>query len=194
MNNPSSARSVPDLKAPRRFVDDYLPALLAQASHLISAEFHKVARQHGFSVSEWRVMASLAGGKALSIGELAQVAVMKQPTVTRMLDRMAAQGHVERMPHDSDRRITLVRITEDGERTVQQLMDLATEHERRVLEPFGLKSAEALKNTLRRMIELHEGTPPDMTDEDDLEEPSAGAPQRAASRKSSTTRAKASGS
>ncbi|RZI78481.1 MAG: MarR family transcriptional regulator [Variovorax sp.] len=167
MNNPSSARNVPASKAARRFVDDYLPALLAQASHLISGEFHKVARQHGFSVSEWRVMASLAGGQALSIGELAQVAVMKQPTVTRMLDRMAGQGHVERMPHDSDRRITLVRITEDGERTVGQLMELAREHERRVLEPFGLESAEALKNTLRRMIELHEGAAPEMVGEDD---------------------------
>jgi hypothetical protein len=32
----------------RRFVDDYLPALLAQASELISAEFHRVVRKHGF--------------------------------------------------------------------------------------------------------------------------------------------------
>ena len=58
---------------PPRFVDDYLPALLAQASQLISSEFHEVARQHGFSVSEWRVMASLAGGEPISIGQLAQV-------------------------------------------------------------------------------------------------------------------------
>ncbi|WP_232077035.1 MULTISPECIES: MarR family winged helix-turn-helix transcriptional regulator [unclassified Variovorax] len=152
---------------PRRFVDDYLPALLAQASHLISSEFHKVAREHGFSVSEWRVMATLAGGDAMSIGRLAQVAVMKQPTVTRMLDRMSASGHVERLPHDSDRRITLVRITEAGERTVKRLMELAREHEHRVLEPFGLASAEALKTTLRRMIELHENAPSEETQEDE---------------------------
>ena len=158
MNNPSRAKSVP-APAPVRFVDDYLPALLAQASQLISAEFHKVARSHGFSVSEWRVMASLAGGASLSIGELSRVAVMKQPTVTRMLDRMAANGHVERLPHDSDRRISLVRITQDGERMVQHLMELALEHERRVLEPFGLARAEALKTTLRTMIELHKDAP-----------------------------------
>ncbi|MEJ8856571.1 MarR family transcriptional regulator [Variovorax robiniae] len=163
---PKQAVSAP-LPEPRHFVDDYLPALLAQASHLISSEFHKVARQHGFSVSEWRVMATLAGGDAISIGRLAQVAVMKQPTVTRMLDRMASKGHVERLPHDSDRRITLVRITDAGERTVKHLMELAREHEHRVLEPFGLQSAEALKNTLRRMIELHED--PGATVEDDEE-------------------------
>jgi DNA-binding MarR family transcriptional regulator len=177
MNNPRHASNVPararrnaaasSLPAPKHFVDDYLPALLAQASHLISSEFHKVARQHGFSVSEWRVMATLAGGDAISIGRLAQVAVMKQPTVTRMLDRMAANGHVERLPHDSDRRVTLVRITDAGERTVTRLMELAREHEHRVLEPFGLQSAEALKNTLRRMIELHEGAPGGEADDED---------------------------
>ena len=159
METPRRASRVPARPALHRFVDDYLPALLAQASHLISSEFHKVARAHGFSVSEWRVMATLAGGEAVSIGRLAQVAVMKQPTVTRMLDRMTTKGHVERLPHDSDRRITLVRITDAGERTVTHLMELAREHERRVLEPFGLKRAETLKTTLRRMIELHEGAP-----------------------------------
>jgi DNA-binding MarR family transcriptional regulator len=144
---------------PHRFVDDYLPALLAQASQLISSEFHRVARQHGFSVSEWRVMASLAGGTAISIGQLAQVTVTKQPTVTRLLDRMEARGQVERLPHDSDRRVTLVRITPAGTHAVEHLMDLAREHERRVLEPFGLARAEELKRTLRHIIALHAHAP-----------------------------------
>lgn len=143
----------------RRFVDDYLPALLAQASQLISSEFHEVVRGQGLSISEWRVMASLAGGAPVSIGRLAAVTLIKQPTLTRVLDRMEARGDVERVPHRSDRRITLVRITRQGSRTVRQLMELAREHELRVLEPFGLERAEQLKDTLRRMIELHRAPP-----------------------------------
>ena len=139
----------------RRFVDDYLPALLAQASELISAEFHRVVRRHGFSVTEWRVLATLAGGKPISIGKLAQVTVTKQPTVTRLLDRMEARGQAERLPHDRDRRITLVHITSKGAKTVEQLMTLAREHELIVLEPFGLTRAEELKTTLRQMIDMH---------------------------------------
>ncbi|MBA3479373.1 MAG: MarR family transcriptional regulator [Lautropia sp.] len=142
-----------------RFVDDYLPALLAQASELISAEFHRVVRRHGFSVTEWRVLASLAGGDPISIGRLARLTVAKQPTVTRLLDRMEARGQAERVPHDSDRRVTLVRITRDGAKTVERLMELAREHERKVLEPFGLLRAEELKATLRQMIELHVPSP-----------------------------------
>ena len=138
-----------------RFVDDYLAALLAQASHLISSEFHAVVRDNGLSVSEWRVLASLAGGEPISIGQLAEVAVLKQPTVTRMLDRMEAKRQVERLAHDGDRRVTLIRITPAGGRMVERLIALAREHEQRVLEPFGLTRAEELKATLRRIIELH---------------------------------------
>ncbi len=138
-----------------RFVDDYLPALLAQASQLISSEFHKIVAAHGFTVSEWRVLATLADGEPITIGQLAQTAVTKQPTVTRLLDRMAAKGQVERLAHDSDRRITLVRITPAGKRLVSKLIPLARGHEQRVLEPFGLQRAEDLKSTLRRMIDLH---------------------------------------
>ncbi len=179
MNNPRHASSVPAASlgssAPSEsaagatelhFVDDYLPALLAQASQLISSEFHEVARKHGFSISEWRVMASLAGGEPISIGQLAQVTVTKQPTVTRLLDRMETRGQVERLPHDSDRRITLVRITREGAKAVEHLMELAREHELRVLEPFGLARAEELKRILRRLIELHAHAPGDAADED----------------------------
>lgn len=143
------------------FVDDYLPALLAQASHLISGEFHRIVRAKGFTVSEWRVLATLAGGDPISIGRLAEISVTKQPTVTRLLDRMEARGQVRRLPHGADRRVTLVGITPAGSRMVAGLIKLAREHEHRVLEPFGLQRAAELKATLKEMIEQHEGLPVD---------------------------------
>jgi DNA-binding MarR family transcriptional regulator len=141
-----------------RFVDNYLAALLGQASHLISSEFHQVALQNGVSVSEWRVLATLSGNAPMSNGRLAQISVMKQSTVTRILDRMQADGWVQREPGQSDRRVTLVRITPAGQKKVSHLIELAQEHERRVLEPFGLERAEALKATLRSIIDLHRPT------------------------------------
>lgn len=138
-----------------RFVDSYLPALLAQASHLISTEFHRIVNENGLGVSEWRVLATLAGSDALSSGRLEQIAMIKQSTLSRLLDRMQAAGYVRRLDHDGDRRITLVAITPAGNRLVQRLIPLARAHEQRVLEPFGLARAEELKATLRRIIDLH---------------------------------------
>jgi DNA-binding MarR family transcriptional regulator len=146
----------PAMPAAARFVDDYLPALLAQAHHLISGEFHRIVAARGFTVSEWRVLATLAGAEPISIGALARIAVMKQPTLTRVLDRMEDRGHVRRVAHGSDRRITTIQITPAGTKAVKGLIELALEHEHRVLEPFGLARSAELKTTLRQLIELHQ--------------------------------------
>ena len=132
------------------FVDNYLAALLGQASALISTEFHAVVQANGFSVNEWRILATLTGSSGMSIGGLAEVALTKQSTATRLLDRMEAKAYVERFAHDTDRRITMVRITAQGQKIVTDLICQAKEHERRVLEPFGLKQAEDLKEALTR--------------------------------------------
>ena len=147
-------RTAPDATTlDQPFVDDYLPALLGQAAQLIQGEFHRVVREHGFMVSEWRVLATLADGAEMTTGRLAEVSLTKGPTATRLLDRMEARGQVERLPDAADRRITRVRITPEGQRTVSALIALAREHENRVLAPFGLAQAEALKATLRGLID-----------------------------------------
>jgi DNA-binding MarR family transcriptional regulator len=134
------------------FVDDYLAALLAQASHLISNEFHLIVNQNGFSISEWRVLASLYDNPNLSIGRLSEITLSKQPTITRLLNRMSNKGFVIKVDHPSDKRVTLVRITPMGEKIVKKLIDLAKDHERKVLSPFGKEHSEALKEALRQMI------------------------------------------
>jgi DNA-binding MarR family transcriptional regulator len=138
------------------FVDTYLAALLAQASHRISSEFHRVVRAQGLSVSEWRVLASLAEGHPVSTSRLAELAIMKTPTTSRLLDRMQARGQITRMVDESDRRVTLVCITPKGQRTVSRLIERAREHEAKVLAPFGLERAEALKTSLRTLIDMPE--------------------------------------
>lgn len=142
-------------KATPHFSDTYLAALLARASHLISAEFHAIVPQHGMSVSEWRVLATLSSGGPVSIGHLAEITLSKQPTLTRALYRMEKRGQVLRIPDRGDRRVTLVRTTAKGRRTVATLIRLAREHEQRVLQPFGLARAEELKEVLRGMIDMH---------------------------------------
>lgn len=138
-----------------RFVEQYLAALLAQASHLISAEFHAIVRAQGLAVAEWRILASLAGGQEIPVGRLAQLVIAPQPTVTRQLDRMAAKGLVERAAHTDDKRLTLARITPLGQDVARALIAQARAHERQVLAPFGADMGAQLKRMLREMIELH---------------------------------------
>ena len=152
-------RTTARVRPPRaaRFVDGYLSALLNQAGHLIAAEFHAVAREAGVPVAEWRILASLVGGGEVPVGKLAAWVLAPQPTVTRQLQRMEKKGLVERIAHESDRRLALVRIAPAGEALAASLVQRARAHERRVLAPFGAERAALLKQMLRELIEQHSG-------------------------------------
>lgn len=139
----------------KAFVDNYLPALLGQAWHLVSTEFHAVVEQHGLSVLEWRVLSTLASNGPMTISALAQTTVSKQPTVTRLLLRLEVQGHVERSTSLDDRRYTLVKVTRNGRRLVTGLIAQAEAHERALLKPFSAQKIDTLKEILRELIDRH---------------------------------------
>jgi DNA-binding MarR family transcriptional regulator len=139
----------------RAFVDDYLAYLLARASHLISGEFHTVVEASGLSLMEWRVMASLSGKSALSISELADIVLAKQPTVTKLVGRMQQAGWVSRCDAEHDKRQSLVSLTAQGRQKVKPLLQQALVHERRVMSDLGTQQATELKAMLQQLIALH---------------------------------------
>ena len=142
-------------EAPARFVDGYLAYLLAQASSRISREFHREVEGSGLSVTEWRVLASLAGSDGESIGTLAQLALTKQPTLSKVVQRMEADGLVERTDARADRRQTVVHLTRKGRRRAAALCERALQHQQAVLEPFGHDNAALLIGVLKELIALH---------------------------------------
>jgi DNA-binding MarR family transcriptional regulator len=136
-----------------RFVDDYLAYLLAAASHEISGQFHQQVRAAGLGVLEWRVLASLAEGDGRPVGEVASLVLAKQPTLTKLIDRMAASGLVRRGRSAGDGRRRLVYITASGRRRVGPLLKAAKRHEAEVLAALGAADARRLKRILRRLVD-----------------------------------------
>ncbi len=67
-------------------------------------------------VSRWRVLMSLHEDEQLSVSEIAEYAVLKLSTTTKIVQRLVADGMVETMPRAGDARVTDVRLTEEGDR------------------------------------------------------------------------------
>ena len=152
--------SVDEAAEHQRFIDGYLAYLLAQASSRISREFHREVTAAGLSVTEWRVLASLAGSDGESISALSQLALTKQPTLSKVVQRMEADGLVERTRVRSDRRQTVVRATPKGRRLASMLCERALRHQQAVLGPFGADNARMLLAMLRELLALHPPSPP----------------------------------
>jgi DNA-binding MarR family transcriptional regulator len=138
--------------AEKEFVDSYLPYLLARASFSISSEFHAQVEAAGFTVSEWRILASLSGVKQRTVGELADIVLAKQPTVTKMVLRMADQGLVMRTACTQDKRQAWVSLTLKGKKRITPLLKKAAVHEKSVLSELGEQQSHELKSILQKLF------------------------------------------
>lgn len=134
-----------------RFTDDYFLYLLAQASAVSSDEFHRGLSARGVKIGHWRVMASLYPDAALGVGALADACLMKQPTISRVIDKMVEAGTVERATGDGDRRHVTVRLTAAGKALADELTAEAKAHEARLLDEYSHVEKLKMKQMLTRL-------------------------------------------
>jgi MarR family transcriptional regulator, organic hydroperoxide resistance regulator len=132
-----------------RFVDDHLSALLGRASVAISAEFHQDVRRHRLPIPHWRILAALSDGPGMSLAELADLTLITQPTVTRLVQRLERQSLIRKSAHPRDRRMLRIALTDRGAKRVRDLIAIAEERQERILD--GLDD-ESLKAALRYLI------------------------------------------
>ncbi|WP_226986098.1 MarR family winged helix-turn-helix transcriptional regulator [Ramlibacter tataouinensis] len=137
-----------------RFVDNYLGHLLGQANHALYKEFDERVRAAGLSPIEWRVLATLHDGEPLTVSQLAREVLSKQPTVTKLVQRMAEQGWVEMRADAADQRRTLVAVTAAGRRVVKPLVEEAKQHEARILRALGAMEKRTLRQLLEKLVAL----------------------------------------
>lgn len=78
----------------------------------------------GFAWNQYSVMKTIEQGEALTLSEISARVHRKNSNVTPIIDFLVDKGIVERIPDTKDRRITRVRLTEEGvairEQTIAQ--------------------------------------------------------------------------
>lgn len=160
---PARGRAAPKRARPSgtgagsRFVDDYLGYLLGQANHVLYKQFDAQVRAAGLSSIEWRVLATLHDGPPLTVSQLADEVLSKQPTVTKLVQRMAEQGWVAQQADPGDQRRTLVAATPAGRRLVLPLVAQARAHEAAMLRTLPASDMKALKTLLLKLARLQDG-------------------------------------
>ena len=148
----NAQRRLPELRS-NSFARNYLAYLLARASSIVSSEFHATLKNWKLSVPEWRVLACLMDVEGLSVGELAAMALMKQPGLTKVLDRMESDGLVERRGTDKDRRRTSIHLTTKGRALVKPVLRAAKAHETELLKRFTDEERAIIKYALDLLID-----------------------------------------
>jgi len=135
-----------------RFVHHHLPYLLARASHALWRGFEPQLRAAGLNSLEWRVLATLHDSDPLPVGQLAREVLAQQPTVTKTLDRLVAQGWVQRRADAADARRARVALTAAGQQHVAPLLAAARAHEAQRLQALGVPDLDRLRDELRQLV------------------------------------------
>ena len=133
------------------FVDDYLGYLLGQANHAVYKDFDHDLREAGVSHIEWRVLAVLNTKKALSVTELSHAVLSKQPTVTKLVQRMVALGWLQIADDGKDQRKSVVSATRAGLKLGRTLVAHARTREAVQLGHLAAHERDLLKALLRKI-------------------------------------------
>ncbi|MFZ1470347.1 MAG: MarR family winged helix-turn-helix transcriptional regulator [Paracoccaceae bacterium] len=104
----------------------FLPYQLAVAAARVSKGFSDCYRvEFGLSIPEWRVLAHLAGGDAVSVREIHARVDMDKSKVSRAAARLETAGLIEKRDSAVDRRLLDVRLTPAGHALIGRIMPIA---------------------------------------------------------------------
>lgn len=91
-----------------------LAHLLSRAERLLELRMSTVLASVHCTLDEWRVLKILSDGHGHIMTEIADFAMLPPPTLTKLMDRMVAEGLVYRRADEVDRRRVLAYLGERG--------------------------------------------------------------------------------
>ena len=110
MPKPRSAEAPPPLR-----LADFLPYRLSVVGEAVSRAFaDRYEAEFGLSIPEWRVMAILGEGPALSTQSVIARSEMDRVKVSRAVISLVAKALVARTPHPQDQRAQILRLAPEG--------------------------------------------------------------------------------
>ena len=125
--------------------------LLKDVSRLYTRRFEERAHALALTLPQCKALAYLAKNEGVSQKRLAELIDVDPMSLVRILDRMQADGWVERRSDPDDRRAKTLCLTEKAKPLVQEIWRLAAETRAETLHGLAAPEREALMCLLERI-------------------------------------------
>ena len=132
---------------------------IMDVARLIKTYADQRARQFGISRAQWAVLIRIERTEGLKQSELAEMLDLQPITLTRLLDRLAGNGLIERRADPNDRRANRLYLMPAAKPLLGQLAELGADMMETVLDGLSatsiermLKELSAVKDNLRSAI------------------------------------------
>lgn len=134
-------------------LEDFLPYRLAVLSTTVSTTVARAYdKRFGVSIPEWRVIAVLGRFSGLSAVEVAERTLMDKVAVSRAVTKLIKNGRIDRKFDDTDKRRSILNLSEDGKKLHDEIAALALQFERDLLLGFSEEELENLNSIMERLL------------------------------------------
>jgi MarR family transcriptional regulator, transcriptional regulator for hemolysin len=131
--------------------DDYIGVVISDVARLLRTEFDRRVRKLGITRAQWLVLTRLHRHPGASHSELADMMEVEKATAGRMIDRLVANGWVERRSEPDDRRIKRVYLTAEAQRAHRRIWHVAEATLDDALTDLSAREAKQLMGLLIRV-------------------------------------------
>jgi len=112
---------------------DFTPYRIVALGRRLSEELGAAYRNEGVTIPEWRVLAAIAQAPVIAARDVALVTPMDKMAVSRAVLSLEAKKLIER-ERTGDRRVSSLRLTDEGEIVYQRVAAIALRYEEQLLE------------------------------------------------------------
>ncbi len=151
--NNATARHVPMRDFARS-----LPMSLLRAREAVMRQFRPSLRGHGLTEQQWRILRALAAVDAIEVTELARVAFLLGPSLSRILRDLEAGHLIERKLAKADLRRSVVSISARGLKLIEAVAPSSEAIYAAITKRYGARKLAELQDMLheleRSLLEL----------------------------------------
>lgn len=107
-----------------------------------------------FSPSQMRALSAFHEDRAYRMGELSKIAQVTMPFMTEMVDGLVAEGILERVRDEEDRRVVKVKLSDDGRKIHTDFVRTRAQEMGSIFAKLDKKDQIELLSSLQNMSEI----------------------------------------
>lgn len=125
-----------------------LPMSLLRAREAVMRQFRPSLRSHGLTEQQWRILRALTAVEAIEVTELARMAFLLGPSLSRILRDLETRQLVERKTAAVDQRRAVVSISAKGLKLIEAVAPTSEAIYAEITRRFGARRLSELQEML----------------------------------------------
>jgi homoprotocatechuate degradation regulator HpaR len=138
-------------RVPMREFSRSLPMSLLRAREAVMRHFRPSLRDHDLTEQQWRILRALAATEAIEVTELARVAFLLGPSLSRILRDLEARHLIERRVAKADLRRAVVSITAKGLELIEAVAPTSEAIYAAITRRYGARKLAELQEMLHAL-------------------------------------------